>query len=94
MARNACSTIAAINVSHDRKESESKRTMKAIAFGQETFLDLVMIDGTLTLKNFAKRAVRGIVTRVHGVAAPACGFRRTGTCTSHHGCRNGAPGPL
>lgn len=53
---------AAINVSHDRAESESKRTMKAVTFGKDAFLDLVTIDGTLKLKNFEKRAVRVIVT--------------------------------
>lgn len=53
---------AAINVSHDRKESESKRTMKEITIGKDTFLDLVTIDGALKLKNFEKRAVRVVVT--------------------------------
>lgn len=53
---------AAINVSHDRTESESKRTMKDVTIGKETFLDLVTIDGTLKLKNFEKRGVRVVVT--------------------------------
>jgi hypothetical protein len=53
---------AAINISHDRTESESQRTMKDIAVGQGTSLDLVTIDGLLELKNFENRAARVIVT--------------------------------
>lgn len=53
---------AAINVSHEQKESETKRTMKDVTLGDRTFLDLVTIDGRLKLKNFEQRGVRVIVT--------------------------------
>ncbi len=53
---------AASNISHDRRESESERTVKDVAVGQETSLDLVTIDGLLQLKNFEQRAVRVVVT--------------------------------
>ena len=52
----------AINVAHRKVEVESTRKLKAHSPAHDYFLDLVVLKGTLTLKNFEKRPTSLIVT--------------------------------
>jgi hypothetical protein len=45
---------AAINISHDKTESEADRKLKAHSPADQVFLDLVTLDGEVRLKNFEK----------------------------------------
>ncbi|KKK81958.1 hypothetical protein LCGC14_2808190, partial [marine sediment metagenome] len=51
----------AINVAHDRSESERERKLKAHSPSRDFWLDLVKLDGKLKIKNFEKRPVRVVV---------------------------------
>ena len=44
----------AINIAHDQKETEVDRKLKAHQPAQDFFLDLVTLDGELTVRNFGK----------------------------------------
>ena len=52
---------SAINIAHDRKETESDRKLKALQPSNNYFLDLVTLDGELAVKNFGKTPVEMIV---------------------------------
>lgn len=52
----------AINVAHEKSESEAERKLKVHEPSKEFFLDLVTVKGKLQVKNFEKRAVTVVVT--------------------------------
>jgi len=51
----------AINIAQDRKESEVDRKLKAHQPSSDFFLDLVTLDGELTLRNYGKTPAELIV---------------------------------
>ncbi|HUT29379.1 MAG TPA: hypothetical protein VMX13_06275 [Sedimentisphaerales bacterium] len=51
----------AINISHDKSESEIDRKLKAHEPRPDRFLDLVTIEGRLRVRNFEKESVRIII---------------------------------
>jgi len=52
----------AINVAHEKAESEIERKLKAHSPSHNFYLDLVTLEGKLMLKNFEKRPVTIVVT--------------------------------
>lgn len=57
----------AINIAHEKSESEVDRKLKAHSPRHNVFLDLVTLEGRLRLRNFEDRAVRVVITnRVPG----------------------------
>ncbi len=53
---------AAINVAHDKSESETDRKLKAHNPTDHVYYDLVTLEGTLKLRNFEKRPVEIVVS--------------------------------
>jgi len=53
---------AAINVAHDKSESEIDRKLKAHNPTEHVYYDLVTLEGTLKLRNFEKRPVEIVVS--------------------------------
>ena len=51
----------AINVSHDQKETEADRKLKAHQPSNDFFLDLVTLDGELTVRNYGKTPTELVV---------------------------------
>ena len=62
----------AINIAHEKKESEAARKLKAHSPSHNFFLDLVTLEGKLTLKNFEKRTALVIIS----VAVPGKPLKR------------------
>jgi hypothetical protein len=53
---------AAINVAHDKSETETDRKLKAHSPAPNVSYDLVTLEGTLRLKNFEKRSVEIVIS--------------------------------
>lgn len=56
-SRGELPVTTAINVASDKKERETDRKLKAHSPAINAFYDLVTLEGTLTLRNYEKRAV-------------------------------------
>jgi hypothetical protein len=55
---------AAINVAHDKSETETDRKLKAHSPAPNVSYDLVTLEGTLRLKNFEKRPVEIVISNL------------------------------
>lgn len=51
----------AINITNDRKETETNRQLKAAELAKDIYADLVSLDGELVLRNFEKKTADIIV---------------------------------
>jgi len=71
---------AAINVAHEKTETETERKLKAYSPSHNFYLDLVNLAGELKLLNFEKDTVRIVVTAA--VPGKPTGVSEDGTLSS------------
>jgi hypothetical protein len=60
--RGELPVTAAINIAHEKSESEIDRKLKAHSPANEVYLDLVTLEGKLQIRNYEKRTVELIIT--------------------------------